>query len=255
VITETVDVADIPAIEHDEGMALAATEYDRLLAVVDRFTPEDWGRPTDCPGWDVRDMVSHLLGFMKANADHAENDRQLALAARDAEEHGILRLDAQTALHVREHAGLAPAEVAAAVHEHAGRALAGRSAVPAEVRASTFSTGLPGEADWTVGYLVDVVFTRDVWMHRVDLCRATGQLLELTAGHDGRLVADVVTDWARRSGQPFTLHLDGPAGGSFAAGEGGPEIRLDAVEFCRILSGRAPGSAPSAGPLATRVPF
>jgi hypothetical protein len=123
------------------------------------------------------------------------------------------------------------------------------------VRRIAVATGDSQFPRLTLGYLADVVFTRDVWMHRVDLCRATGQLLELTAGHDGRLVADVVTDWARRSGQPFTLHLDGPAGGSFAAGKGGPEIRLDAVEFCRILSGRAPGSAPSAGPLAPRVPF
>ena len=29
-------------------------------------------RRTDCPGWDVRDMVSHLLGFMEAKADPAE---------------------------------------------------------------------------------------------------------------------------------------------------------------------------------------
>jgi len=96
-----------------------------------------------------------------------------------------------------------------------------------------------------------VMFTRDVWMHRVDLCRATGQPMVLTPDHDGRIVADVVADWARRHGQPFTLRLDGPAGGSFAAGGGGPDMRLDAVEFCRILSGRGTGD----GLLATFVPF
>ena len=73
----------------------------------------------------------------------------------------------------------------------------------------------------------------------------------LTPEHDGRIVADVVADWARRHGQPFTLRLDGPAGGVFVTGEDGPEIRLDAVEFCRILSRR--GSAD--GLLATPVPF
>jgi hypothetical protein len=75
--------------------------------------------------------------------------------------------------------------------------------------------------------------------------------MQLTPEHDGRLVADVVADWARRHGQPFTLRLDGPAGGSFTAGPGGPEIRLDAVQFCRILSGRDAAD----GLLATRVPF
>ena len=196
-------------------------------------------------------MVTHLLGFMKANADHAETDRQLGIAGREAEEQGIHWLDAQTALHVREHADLRPAEVTAAVHEWAPRAVAGRTATPAEVLAATFSTGLPGESDWTYAYLLDVMFTRDVWMHRVDLCRATGQTPVLTPDHDGRIVSDVVADWARRHGQPFTLRLDGPAGGAFTAGQDGPEIRIDAVEFCRILSGRGSGD----GLLGTFVPF
>jgi uncharacterized protein (TIGR03083 family) len=250
-IIELVDVAAIPDLDHDEGMGLAATEYDRLIELVDRLDGEDWTRRTDCPDWDVREVVTHLLGFMKANADPAETQRQLAVAHREADQQGILRLDAQTALHVREHASLSPAETAAAVREWAPRALAGRTATPAEVRAATFSTGLPGEADWTYAYLIDVVFTRDVWMHRVDVSRATGRPLVLTPGHDGRLVADVVSDWARRHGRPFTLHLDGPAGGSFTAGAGGPELRLDAVEFCRALSGRGTGEVP----LGTRVPF
>jgi len=250
-IIETLDVAVIPRLEHDEAMAVAAVEYDRVLAVVDDLASDDWTKGTDCAGWQVRDVVSHLLGFMKANADHAEAVRQASVAAQEAQEQGILRLDAQTALHVREHAHLTPAELAAAVHEWAGRALAGRSATPAGQRAVTFSTGLPGEADWTLGYLVDVVFTRDLWMHRVDLCRATGRPMLLTPGHDGRIVADVVVDWARRHGRPFRLRLDGPAGGSFATGQDGPDVRSDAVEFCRILSGRGPG----AGLLAARVPF
>ena len=248
-IIEMLDVTDIPALEHDEAMAVAAVEYDRVLDVVDMLSPDDWSKATDCTGWDVKDVVSHLLGWIEANADPAEAGRQQAVAGREAEERGLLRLDAQTALHVREHADLGPAEVAAALHEWAPRALAGRTAAPAAFRDSTFSTGLPGEADWTYAYLLDVVFTRDTWMHRVDLSRATGRPLVLTPEHDGRIVADAVADWARRHAQPSTLRLDGPAGGSYTAGRGGPEIRLDAVEFCRALSGRG------TPPLATPVPF
>ena len=73
----------------------------------------------------------------------------------------------------------------------------------------------------------------------------------LSADHDGRLVADVVADWARRHRQPFTLTLGGPAGDRFSAGDGGPDLDLDAIEFCRIVSGRAAG----AGLLAISVPF
>jgi uncharacterized protein (TIGR03083 family) len=250
-IIEMVDVVDIPVLDHDEAMAVAAIEYDRVLDVVGRFSPDDWSKATDCAGWDVKDVVSHLLGWMEANADPAEARRQLAVAARSAQEQSILRLDAQTALHVREHAQMSPAALTAAMHDWADRALAGRTAAPAEVRASTFSAGLPGEPDWTRGYLIDVVFTRDLWMHRVDLCRATGQPMVLTSEHDGRVIADVVADWARRHGQPFVIRLDGPAGGSFSRGYDGPEIRLDAVEFCRVLSGR--GAAE--GLLTTFVPF
>jgi hypothetical protein len=48
-----------------------------------------------------------------------------------------------------------------------------------------------------------------------------------------------------------TLRLTGPAGGTWARGEGGPVIETDAVEFCRVLSGRGHAD----GLLAVQVPF
>jgi hypothetical protein len=47
--------------------------------------------------------------------------------------------------------------------------------------------------------------------------------------------------------------LEGPAGGSFQSGQTGEALRLDAVEFCRILSGRNPAEA--RGLLKTEVLF
>jgi hypothetical protein len=105
--------------------------------------------------------------------------------------------------------------------------------------------------NWTLGFLIDVILTRDPWMHRTDIARVTGAPLVLTAEHDGVIVADVVREWADRHGQPYTLRLSGPAGGSWSAGAGGAVIELDAIEFCRIVSGRGPGE----GLLATEVPF
>jgi hypothetical protein len=61
-----------------------------------------------------------------------------------------------------------------------------------------------------------MIITRDPWMHRLDLARATGQDLVLTADHDGVMVADVVAE--RRHGQPYRLELTGPAGGSWRSG-------------------------------------
>jgi hypothetical protein len=88
-------------------------------------------------------------------------------------------------------------------------------------------------------------------MHRADIARATGTDHVLTPDHDGVIVADVAAEWATRHGLPFTLHLTGPAGGSWASGEGGPLINTNAVEFCRLVSGRGHGG----GLLATQVPF
>jgi hypothetical protein len=67
-------------------------------------------------------------------------------------------------------------------------------------------------------------------------------------------VADVVAEWARRRGEAFVLELTGPAGGTYAGGEPGPDaarISIDAVEFCRTLAGRSRAT----GLLATVVPF
>jgi hypothetical protein len=98
------------------------------------------------------------------------------------------------------------------------------------------------------------MYLRDLWMHCVDAARATERPVELTADHDGRIVSDLVAEWAHRHGQPFVVELTGPAGGTYASQPGRPDaerLSLDAVEFCRTLAGRAPAT----GLLTTVVPF
>jgi uncharacterized protein (TIGR03083 family) len=241
----------IPALGHDEAMRLAEAEYHRLLAVVDDLRPEDWSRQTDCTDWDVKALLGHVLGMLELQADRNEQMRQIGTAAGIAAQTGGLRLDAMTALQVREHAGLSPEELRRALHDAAPRGLAARRGTTQEQRDAPFDPQLPGESGWTVGYLFDVIHTRDPWIHRVDISRATGRDVELDADHDGRIIADVVADWARRHGQPFTLTLTGPAGGAFTVAGAGVGLELDAVEYCRVLSGRDPGT----GLLATRVTF
>jgi hypothetical protein len=112
----------------------------------------------------------------------------------------------------------------------------------------------PVHETWKLGYLIDTIYLRDLWMHRVDSAHALKQPMELTAGHDGRIVADVVAEWARRHGEPFLLELSGPAGGTYVRDPSSREdehASLDAVEFCRTLAGRAPAT----GLLTTIVPF
>ncbi|HVL03502.1 MAG TPA: maleylpyruvate isomerase family mycothiol-dependent enzyme, partial [Acidimicrobiales bacterium] len=109
-------------------------------------------------------------------------------------------------LQIEERSGLPDAAVAQELRDRIEAAVKARRRVPSLFRRAPS----PGSSDrLTLGDLVDVILTRDVWMHRVDVCRATDRPPRLTPEHDGRLVADVVRDWADRHGQPFTLCLTG----------------------------------------------
>ena len=250
-IADRIAVDTIATLDHDEWMDLAHAEFDRVLALTDSLTDADFSRPTDCSGWDVAAVLGHLVGMLELQADPADRARQITTAAQMARQSGGLRIDALTALQVREHAHLSTDQLKAALHDAAPRGLAARRAMPPQMRETPYDPEIPGEGPWTLGYLFDIIHTRDPWLHRIDICRATGRNPELTAGHDGRIVADVVRDWAPRHGQGFTLTLTGPAGGAFGAGDGNTALELDAIQFCRTLSGRSQGT----GLLATRVAF
>lgn len=245
--TSATDVAAVPPIGRDEAMSLAATEHGRYVDFLAGLDPDDWGKPTDCSLWDVRAMATHVLGACEASASVRENLRQFRAARKSAS-----LIDGLSAAQVAARADLSPAEIVDRLRAIGPRAVKGRRRTPPPLRA----VRVKGEGPFTgerfrLGWIVDVVLTRDTWMHRVDTARATGRPLVLTADHDGRLVADIVAEWARRHGCPFDLTLTGPAGGRWTSGDGGPEIELDAVGLCRIVSGRATGD----GLLTTEVLF
>ncbi|MCA1710657.1 MAG: maleylpyruvate isomerase family mycothiol-dependent enzyme [Actinobacteria bacterium] len=241
-----------PALGRATAMRLAATEYDRFTGQLQALTAEDWTQPTACPAWDVRALTCHVLGMAEMVASPVEQVRQIAKAKRA----GGLFIDALTALQVAKHQDRTPAELVARMAETGPRAARGRRRTPAPMRKAKMKdqpvdeTGTATET-WALGYLTDVILTRDTWMHRSDIAHATGRPMVLTAEHDGVLVADVAAEWAQRHGQPCSLTLTGPAGGTWTWGSGGPSYQLDAEEFCRVLSGRGVGD----GLLTTRVPF
>lgn len=235
-------------------MRLAATEYDRFLALLRSLPGGDWARPTQCAPWDVRDVAAHVLGMVEMAASVREQGRQYMAARTRREQRGGLFLDALTGVQVDERADWTPRQIIDRFGERAPKAASGRKRAPGFIRRRTMP--VPQDVDgrqeaWTFGYLIDVILTRDPWMHRIDIVQATGAELVLTPDHDGLIVADIVEDWAARHGEPYELHLTGPAGGVWARGTDGPGISLDAVEFCRAISGRATGD----GLLTTHVPF
>jgi uncharacterized protein (TIGR03083 family) len=247
-----------PAIERPIAMRLAQTEYQRVTDAVEALQSEDWTRPTDCTAWDVRELVAHIAGQANLFSTPLEVLRQMR-AAKARERPGQEGVDALTALQVEERQHLGLEELRAELRRVGPRGAKGRRRVPGFLRRRRLPeaevvNGVP-EA-WSLGYVTDVILTRDPWMHRLDLARATGQDPVLTADHDGVIVADVVAEWARRHGQPYRLKLTGPAGGSWSSGVGGEEIVVDATDFCRIVSGRpGPDGGQPRGLLATQVPF
>jgi uncharacterized protein (TIGR03083 family) len=251
-MTTTTDVGSIPAITRQEAYRLAATEYTRLVEQLRSLSAEDWAAPTDCPLWTVRDMAGHSVGMMGDFSSFRALMRRMRAASADSKRSGGPMVDSMTAQQVAEQADLGTDELIALAEEVGPRAARWRSRAPGLFRSMKMKEEVGGVTEtWRMGFLLDTILTRDPWMHRVDIARATGRPLELTPDHDGRIVADVVAEWARRHGRPFSLRLTGPAGGEFVAGDGGGAVEIDAVEFCRTLSGRATGT----GLLSQEVPF
>ena len=251
----TIDVATLEPLTHHEAMNLQQHELERTLRMLRSLDGEAWSTPTDCPAWDIRAMYQHVLGACEAGASMRENVHQLRRGRAYRKQHGGPLEAALSEVQVRERADLSPAQVVEQLAAIAPKTVRGRSRTPALVRNhAKMAVDGPVHETWRLGYLIDTIYLRDLWMHRVDSAHALGQPLELGADHEGRIVADVVAEWARRHGQPFVLELAGPVGATYVSDPDTPEaehVSLDAVEFCRTLAGREQAT----GLLATVVPF
>jgi uncharacterized protein (TIGR03083 family) len=229
-----------------------ATEYERVVEQLRELSDDDWSAPTCNTGWDVRALAAHMLGMVAMAASVPEQLRQMLTARR----RGGVFIDALTALQVEKYDGWSPQQIVDEYARLAPKAVKGRTRMPRLLRGRPMPEKQPIEGPdvleaWTFAYLVDVILTRDPWLHRSDIALATGRPQTLTADHDGVIVDDAVREWAARHGQPCMLTLTGPIGREYVFGAEGPAYTLDAVEFCRILSGRGSGD----GLLAQPVPF
>jgi uncharacterized protein (TIGR03083 family) len=236
------DVAAIPRITHAEAMQIAAEENRRFGAALRSLQPGDWTQPTDCTRWDVKALASHVIGSAAGQASPREFFRQVRTGKPIVKEIGAQYWwDGMNELQVRERASRTTDELIAEWDEAADKGLRARSKLPRFI-ARLPLLNLPAPVGrQPLAYLFDIGFTRDVWMHRIDLTHATATEFGADATHDGRIVADIVAEWAGTHGKPFSLELTGPAGGRYVAGSGGEHVTIDAIEFCRILAERAHG--------------
>jgi len=236
-------------IRRPEARVLAEEEFRRFAELTASLSDDEWARPTDCTAWDVRKMALHVLGSADAQASFPQFVHQLRRGVplnKEIDSHHWV--DGMNELQIRERSNLSNGEIVAQLAVVGPRAVKGRWGAPPPMRYLPIPFGPP--IGWTpLKYLLDVGFTRDVWAHRIDISVATGREMHATADHDGRLVADIVGEWAALHGEPFELVLDGPAGGKFSQGTDGERVDIDAFDFIRVLSGRLPGTGVLSHPL------
>jgi hypothetical protein len=194
-------------------------------------------------------MALHVLGSAYAQASVREFVRQLRKGLplnKQIDSHHWV--DGMNEFQIRERDHLSNDQIVGQLRAIGPKAVKGRWRTPPPARYLPLPFGPP--VGWVpLKYLLDVGFTRDVWCHRIDLHQAIDRPMHLTADHDGRLVADIVLEWAKIHGQPFELVLEGPAGGKFTQGVGGERVEIDALDFIRVVSGRASGAGVLANPL------
>ena len=178
------------ALGWDAAMALAATEYDRVAALLDQLEPAQWAAPTDCPAWDVRAMAGHMLGMAQMVATEAEMERQQVASHEAAAQSGTSALDALTALQVDQNADLDTADLVRQVRTVGPQAASSRRHTPAEVRDSTMAEmqdPCGGTLEpWTFGYLLGIILTRDPFMHRIDIAQGDRRPARALARARGR---------------------------------------------------------------------
>lgn len=252
--TTTVDVSATGPLSHREAMVLQATELDRTLDTLRSLDESEWEVQTACPEWDIRQMYLHVLGACEAGASMRENMHQMRAAKKHRKAHGGALEAGLSNVQVRERLDLSPSQLVDRLAEIAPTTVRKRSKTPGLMRKVRLKVDGPVFEKWALGYLIGTIYLRDLWMHRIDATQVTDHEMVLTADHDGRIVADVVAEWARRHGKPFDLTLTGPAGGRYTIpGRGATHehIELDAIDFCLMLADRAEAD----GLMTTIVPF
>lgn len=104
-------------------------------------------------------------------AEMAASVREGLRQTRAARRRGGVFINALTALQVAEHSGLSPAEVVERFAGTAPKAARVRRRTPWFIRRRPMPDKqvVGGSAEvWSFGYLVDVIWTRDTWMHGID---------------------------------------------------------------------------------------
>ncbi|HEU0296168.1 MAG TPA: maleylpyruvate isomerase family mycothiol-dependent enzyme [Anaerolineales bacterium] len=229
----------IPYVTADEAYTLMQTSFARFMGLIKSLDPPDWSKPTACTAWDVHDMVAHQAGGYASGVSYGEMFRQYTCIPR----RGQLPEDAINELQVRERANMSPADLIAELKQVGEKAIHNWAYGFRAVK--WLAIPHPVGGFMSLRHLMWVIHSRDTWMHRLDICRATNHPFEQTPEHDGRINELVVLDTAKKlnkklNGRAITLILTDIAGGTWKIGQGDPtvEMEMDMRDFNIFVSGR-----------------
>lgn len=229
----------IPYVTADEAYSLMQTSLDRFIGLIESLDPEDWTKPTPCTEWNVHDMVAHQAGGYASGVSYGEMFRQYTRIPKP----GQLPEDTINELQVGERAEMSPADLIAELKQVGEKAIHNWAYGFRAVK--WIAIPHPVGGFMSLRQLMWVIHSRDTWMHRLDICRATNRPFEQTREHDGRINELVVLDTTKKlntklHGRAITLILTGIAGGTWKIGQGDPtaEMEMDMLDFNIFVSGR-----------------
>jgi uncharacterized protein (TIGR03083 family) len=257
---------DIARVSRPEAFEHRAHEIGAWLELVRPLDADEWHRPTVCAEWDVADIVGHLVGQAdEVRRPWAFPRRELRARRRYP---GVEQFDRHMMVQADEYRGTPPAELTARFERRWHKASRTILRLPRPVRAMRLTIDdIPDPTFKRValGYVHDVLLSRDLWMHRDDVCQALGRPFD-AGPHATELIAQVMLDlqltgyW---SGPAVVVELTGPGAGRYQLGSGDPvgTASVDAVSYMRTVSGRddhpvVTGDAAAASAVsAARMPF
>ncbi|TDC99822.1 maleylpyruvate isomerase family mycothiol-dependent enzyme [Nonomuraea deserti] len=196
-------------------------ERRALLDLLDGLAPEDWSRPTVCPGWDVHDVVAHVLNdYMRRLSGSRDGYGRAVFAADETLPAYLARVNGQFAEALRQ---ISP-QVMIDLLGHLGGQLDDLWAArdlggPADLDVSWAATDVGSPAWLDIGR----EYT-EFWVHQQQVRDAVsapgaddpalmGPVLDLFA----RALPYTLRDEERPEGTTVTLEVTGLAGGRWSA--------------------------------------
>ena len=163
----------LPQPDPDQAQAVAHAEGRATLELLRTLGDDDWTRPTDCTDWDVRALVAHLVAQCQDGLHLGSVLRRELLGRRRYPDKSPF--DGYMAVGVDGHRAASGPQLVERFASLWPRAARARRRRPTALRRITLDPGIPGQPRSRLDYLLDVIYNRDLWMHRVDGPRPGGR--------------------------------------------------------------------------------